>query len=204
MGIKERVINACQELILDYGYRGFSMDQLAGRAGISKRTLYRHFGSRDAVIEAALECFMQSMAEYADSLIKTEKDPVALIKTMFTAITTRGQFALNPRSMDDLRRFYPHLWVIIDDFRQERLRSIFALFSSQGYLKNTDQVNPTIALQVVSSAIQNVLNPDFLLNNGLSFQDACLDLSRILLHGLLGTSGDIPLQNDTEAFRCSG
>lgn len=188
MGIKERVIKACRELILDYGYRGFSMDQLASQAGVSKRTLYRYFASRDAVIEATLDLFMQSMAEFADGLLETEKDPVALIKAMFTAVTTQGQFVLNPRSMDDLRRFYPHLWTIIDDFRQERLRSIFALFSSRGYIKGQEQVNPTIALQVLSSSIQNVLNPDFLLNNGLSFQEACLDLSRLLLYGFLGSS----------------
>jgi len=188
VGIKERVIKACRELILDYGYRGFSMDQLASQAGVSKRTLYRYFASRDAVIEATLDLFMQSMAEFADGLLETEKDPVALIKAMFTAVTTQGQFVLNPRSMDDLRRFYPHLWTIIDDFRQERLRSIFALFSSRGYIKGQEQVNPTIALQVLSSSIQNVLNPDFLLNNGLSFQEACLDLSRLLLYGFLGSS----------------
>lgn len=197
MDIKERVINACQVLILDYGYRGFSMDQLASQAGVSKRTLYRHFASRDAVIEATLDSFMQSMAELADALIQNEKDPVALIKAMFTAITTKGQFALNLRSMDDLRRFYPHLWTKIDDFRQERLRRIFALFSSQGYTKSAEEVNPAIALQVVSSAIQNVLNPDFLLNNGISFQEASLALSRILLHGLLGSFyiNDIPLMD---------
>lgn len=188
MGIKERVINACQELILDYGYRSFSMDQLANKAGVSKRTLYRHFASRDAVIEATLDSFMQSMAEFADHLIQYEKDPMALIKAMFTAITTKGQFALNPRSMDELLRYYPYLWHKIDAFRQERLRNIFSLFSSLGYIKGDDLVNPAIALQVVSSAIQNVLNPDFLLNNGISFQEASLGLSQVLLHGLLGTS----------------
>lgn len=206
MGIKERVIKACRELILDYGYRGFSMDQLASQAGVSKRTLYRYFASRDAVIEATLDLFMQSMAEFADGLLETEKDPVALIKAMFTAVTTQGQFVLNPRSMDDLRRFYPHLWTIIDDFRQERLRSIFALFSSRGYIKGQEQVNPTIALQVLSSSIQNVLNPDFLLNNGLSFQEACLDLSRLLLYGFLGSSyiDEASLQEATDSLQRLG
>lgn len=200
MGIKERVINACQELILDHGYRGFSMDQLAARAGVSKRTLYRHFANRDAVIEAALLSFMQSMANAANNFIQQEKDPVALIKEMFSTITTRGQFALNPRSMDDLRRFYPHLWTMIDEFRQERLRSVFARFSSQGYIRGDDQINPTIALQVVSTAIQNVLNPDFLLNNGLSFQEASLGLSKILLYGILGSSStsDSQLNDNTK------
>ncbi len=206
MGIKERVIKACQELILEYGYRGFSTDQLASQAGVSKRTLYRYFASRDAVIEATLDSFMQSMAEFADGLLNTEKDPVALIKAMFTAVTTQGQFVLNPRSMDDLRRFYPHLWTIIDDFRQERLRMIFALFSSRGYIKGQEQVNPTIALQVLSSSIQNVLNPDFLLNNGLSFQEACLDLSRLLLYGFLGSSyiDEASLQEATDSLQRLG
>lgn len=202
MGIRERVIIACQDLILDCGYRGFSMDQLASRAGVSKRTLYRHFASRDAVIEATLDAFMQNMAELSDILINTEKDPVALIKAMFTAVTTRGQFALSTRAMDDLRRYYPHLWTIIDGFRQERLKLIFNLFASRGYIQGPEQVNPTLALKVISSSVQNILNPDFLLNNGLSFEEACLDLSRLLLYGFLGTSivSDTSLKEGSKPF----
>jgi AcrR family transcriptional regulator len=42
-------------LVLDRGPTGFSLHDVADAAGISDRTLYRHYASRDALVEAVLE-----------------------------------------------------------------------------------------------------------------------------------------------------
>jgi AcrR family transcriptional regulator len=53
------------------GFRGVGIDRLIAPSGVSTRTLYKHFGSRDglvvAVLQARHEAFMQQLeAEYRD------------------------------------------------------------------------------------------------------------------------------------------
>lgn len=188
MEIDERIIQACQDLIMEYGYRGFSMDALAARSGVSKRTLYRHFRSKDQVVEATLDAFMQDMGRELDTIFLQENDPVKIINNIFTQLSIRGRFTLNTRSLDDLRRYYPHLWVKIDKFRQDRIRHIFFRLPGLNRPGTLNHVDPRILLAVITASIQAVLNPEFIIDNGLTFEDAALQLSRILLAELRGLS----------------
>lgn len=50
-----RVVEAAEELFYEHGLRSVSVDAIAERAGVTKRTLYNHFESKDALIAAYLE-----------------------------------------------------------------------------------------------------------------------------------------------------
>ncbi|MBW4094896.1 MAG: helix-turn-helix transcriptional regulator, partial [Acidobacteria bacterium] len=49
-GARERILSASQQLFCDQGIHCTGMDQLAGVAGVSKRTLYQHFAGKDELI----------------------------------------------------------------------------------------------------------------------------------------------------------
>lgn len=49
------IIAAAQETFRTDGYIGASMDGIAGRAGVTKQTVYRYFGSKAELFQAALE-----------------------------------------------------------------------------------------------------------------------------------------------------
>jgi AcrR family transcriptional regulator len=57
--VRDRVLAAAGELVLDGGWAAATMEGIAARAGVSKRTLYKYWPSRGAV---ALEGFMRSAA----------------------------------------------------------------------------------------------------------------------------------------------
>lgn len=52
---RERIISAASKLFYDEGIRAVSVDAVAERAGLTKRTLYYHFRSKDDLIAAYLE-----------------------------------------------------------------------------------------------------------------------------------------------------
>lgn len=49
------ILDAAESLFTSNGYERTSVDAIAGRAGVSKRTIYDHFGDKEAVFGAALE-----------------------------------------------------------------------------------------------------------------------------------------------------
>ena len=51
---KQRILDAAYGLFWRQGFLRVSMDEIAARAGLTKRTLYQHFRSKDALIAATL------------------------------------------------------------------------------------------------------------------------------------------------------
>lgn len=54
-GTRKRIIEAADELFYGEGIQSVGVDAIAERAGITKRTLYYHFKSKDELIAAYLE-----------------------------------------------------------------------------------------------------------------------------------------------------
>ncbi|NLA68891.1 MAG: TetR/AcrR family transcriptional regulator [Gammaproteobacteria bacterium] len=53
------ILEAAEDLFLEHGFEGVSMDQIANRAGVSKLTVYSHFGDKDALFIAAVERYCE-------------------------------------------------------------------------------------------------------------------------------------------------
>jgi AcrR family transcriptional regulator len=51
----ERVLETAYELFSQRGIRDVGIDEIIGRAGVAKATLYRHFASKDELVVAFLE-----------------------------------------------------------------------------------------------------------------------------------------------------
>ena len=56
-GARERILSASQQLFRDQGINCTGMDQLCAVAGVSKRTLYQNFASKDELIAEHLRRF---------------------------------------------------------------------------------------------------------------------------------------------------
>lgn len=51
---RDRIIRAAIEIFAEAGYRGATTRRIAQQAGVNEVTLFRHFGSKDELIEEAL------------------------------------------------------------------------------------------------------------------------------------------------------
>lgn len=56
-GARERILGASQRLFPEQGINSTGVDQLCAEAGVSKRTLYQHFGGKDELIAEYLRRF---------------------------------------------------------------------------------------------------------------------------------------------------
>ncbi len=54
LSARDRLLIAAAELTYDQGITATGVDAIAARAGVTKRTLYQQFGSKDALVGAAL------------------------------------------------------------------------------------------------------------------------------------------------------
>ncbi len=60
---REAILAAAANVFIDVGYDRASMDHIAGVAGASKRTVYNHFPSKEALFGAVIQRFMSESRE---------------------------------------------------------------------------------------------------------------------------------------------
>lgn len=182
MDIRKRIIIACRELSKVQGFHSVNMEALAANAGISKRTLYRYFSGKEAVIEATLDMFLAEVAAEVERIMSCEKEPPRILAEILQYLFINGQFVFNPQSFNDLKQHYPHLWLKIDQFRVNRIRSILALINNNDETILNQEIDPRIITAVILASVQAVLNPDFVLTNNLTFEETARQLSKLILN----------------------
>lgn len=55
LGKRAAILEAAKDLFIEQGYTGVSMDSIAGRAGVSKLTVYSHFGDKETLFAEAVK-----------------------------------------------------------------------------------------------------------------------------------------------------
>ena len=84
---RQRLLDAARDLFYVGGIQATGVDALAARAGVSKRTLYREFGSKDELARAYVEGFGEPGAIPAeDVLVDASLPPDERITGAFAAL----------------------------------------------------------------------------------------------------------------------
>ena len=82
-GRREHLIETAIELFCEHGYHATGIDKIIDRAGVSKKTLYTHFRSKDELIMAALRqydgVFRNNFMRQVDRLSKTPQEKLLAI-----------------------------------------------------------------------------------------------------------------------------
>lgn len=84
MKTRERILTAAHQMFFRKGFARVSMSEIADAAGLTKRTLYHHYDSKDSLLEAMLEHQNAlSMQTYARTFSETGGGPREFVKRQF-------------------------------------------------------------------------------------------------------------------------
>jgi len=84
----QRILDAADRLFYGEGIQAVGVDAVAAQAGVSKRTLYKHFASKDTLIAAYLER-RSARAARNDRQQGPAEDPLAQILAVFAVYERR-------------------------------------------------------------------------------------------------------------------
>ena len=81
---RRSILNAGFQLFFKRGYARVSMEDIATKAGLTKRTLYYHFDSKDALVGAVLRCQNeQTLRQFQKWVDPTAKTPAEFADSLF-------------------------------------------------------------------------------------------------------------------------
>jgi AcrR family transcriptional regulator len=91
-GPRERILAAAKTLFYRHGIQATGVEELASAAGVSKRTLYKLFASKDQVVAAYLERMDQDLPGNERYLLRDDLPPRERLLALFRRPPASTQF----------------------------------------------------------------------------------------------------------------
>lgn len=101
----KNILDRCLDLFYQYGIRSLSMDDIAQRLGISKKTLYHFFINKDDLVRQAIGYLSQRHREKYDAIISEPGNAIdKLLKASMMACDEMRYY--NPIMTFDLHKYH--------------------------------------------------------------------------------------------------
>jgi len=171
------------------GFYKTTMDEIAKDLQISKKTIYKHFPSKESLLEEVCNMRIDYMNEKIDEIVISGDDSVTKFLKL---VNMHKSLLMNCSDMwfKDLQVHAPHCLDKFREMRESRLVGVLTKFVEQGKKEKTVQNVPIqILITALMGAVDSVTKSEFILNSQYSFHDAIRITSEIFFNGILTDSG---------------
>src|SRR6059058_6305723 len=120
----QRIVEAARAHFFSHGFRSVTMDDLADELGISKKTLYAHFPSKIALLEAVLADKFASVEAKLEEVTRYPRDFSAALHELLSS-TQRELDEIKPPFVRDMRQKAPHVFKMVERRRAELIQRHF-------------------------------------------------------------------------------
>ena len=139
---REAIVQAAAQVFMKAGYGAASMDQIAAEAGVSKQTVYSHFGAKDALFEEIVSGKCVELLGTEDAGFGQGDDPYAVLfetaKQFLNIVLSDESMTLYRMILGECGRF-PELATVFyragPKTATERLSRFLGKMAEKGYLK---------------------------------------------------------------------
>ena len=184
--VKNRILAYTLDKMLRVGYSKVTVDEIALDLGMSKKTIYRLFSSKEEMAQAAIQSQIARIEIQLEAIVSSDL-PFAekLAKVLFTMGSQVGK--VTREAQVDMQRFAPGLWKKIEIYRRERIFSKIEKMILQARNENImrSDVNERILVLMFMNSVQGIANPEVLSQNSFSLVEALRTIFRTLFEGSL-------------------
>lgn len=186
---RDKILDYAGQKFMREGFHKSSMDSIAAELHISKKTIYKHFSSKEKLIDAIALRFITATGEKIESVIRQEEDSLTkalqLIEILRTVATK-----LSDNWVKDVKIHLPELWEKIDEFRTKKAYNALGNIIRQGQKEEMIIDKPAeLIIHLFVSSLRSIVNPDFLYYQKMNYKDAIQHTFEILFNGILTPAG---------------
>ena len=183
------------ELIVQLGIKGFTVETLAKDLGMSKKTIYKYFPSREILLQRIFHYITTLLAEHFKQVLNRDNNPLdKFLSAVDEVINTLNRVSIT--RIVELKARYPLIWMQIERFRLERREDFLAILSqarTAGYIR--DEIDLELTATLLMNIINEVFQPEFFIRNQLNPKDVLLGFRNIFLRGIITPTGLEYLEN---------
>lgn len=174
-----------------HGFRGVTMDDLAVELGMSKKTLYAHFPSKVALLEAVIDAKLTSAAADLELIVNDDGTDFADSLHKLLESVQRHTAEIQPAFIRDIQRELPNLFERVRSGRRQLIQQHFGKLLTRGRKSGKIRKDISLPLQIATliGAVDAVVNPASMMELGLTPRAGFQAIISIFLEGVLVREG---------------
>lgn len=185
--VARRVLETACEQYMRLGFSSVTTDETAKAAGISKKTLYQLFPSKDELLRSVVRENSERHSSAVRAICRDERCSIGQrLKRMMNYLS--GLFGeMSPAIVHDLRRSAPEIWQEVEQNRQRCIHEDFGALLEEGRKRGDfrKDIDPQVFMMIYAEVIRNVISPQAFAQLGMPPARVLETVYKVLFEGIL-------------------
>ena len=190
MDLRIKIMQSALDLFRQYGFKSVTMDDVAHRSGISKKTLYQHFDNKNAIVGDTMLFYKEGMRCQCDSIMQAASNAVEAfvkIKVHFDKVYKE----LNPIALHELQRFYPEGY---QQFRLNMESDVAAIKANldQGVAEGLyrPEINTDVMALFHMESLLMIMLPNMIVKDRFDLYTVSREIMEHYIYGIVTAKGE--------------
>lgn len=178
----EAILTVFSRRVFAEGPHAVTIDAVIQELGISKKTLYKYFSSKESLLWAALERLNRNLGDQIAAILGAHPQPrEALAEIQRLVATTLSQ--LSEAFVTDVGHHYPDLWRYMEQFRTRYIQMLKPLIQAGMDQGEFRPLPPDLLIEVWQAAVTATMTPEGLDRLQMSLDEAFNAIQVLLQNG---------------------
>jgi len=174
-------MKAFKELSYNQGFYAVRMEELATRAGVSKRTIYLYFKSKEDLVDKALDSFISEFPNRIE-FITNQSDLISALAQAMESLMKDGAFLMTAQSIRDLQVHYPVAWQKLEAYRHDQITSVLEIILARTEKEWVRELDPRIIREAIMAVDRRFANVEFAVEMGMSIHEVTLQFAKLVAY----------------------
>ena len=163
------------------------MDDLTEEMGVSKKTLYAHFPSKIALLEAVLANKFARLEAKLKEIVRAHPHDFSTALHELLSNAQRELDEIKPPFVRDVRQKAPQVFKVVERRRAELIERFFGKLFAEGQRSGMvrNDVPAKLLIEILLAAVRETVNPAKLEELGLTPRTAFASVVKVILEGVI-------------------
>jgi AcrR family transcriptional regulator len=189
--VRQRIVDAASMHFFSHGFRSVTMGDLTEEMGDSKKTLYAHFASKIALLEAVLVDKFAGLEAKLKEIARAHPHDFSTALHELLSNAQRELDEIKPPFVRDMRQKAPQVFKAVERRRAALIERFFGKLFVEGQRAGMvrNDVPAKLLIEILLAAVRETVNPAKVEELGLMPRTAFTSVVKVILEGVITKKG---------------